>query len=166
MQIFPARSLARHFGFVVVCVLALALAGCAGMLNRDPIRLNVVGITPLQGQGLEMRFAVKLRVQNPNETAIDYSGIALELDLNGKPFATGVSNQAGSVPGFGETVLSVPVSVSALSAVRQALRLAEGKTLDDVPYVLRGKLAGGALGSVRFTDSGTLSLPGMSQGSR
>jgi len=30
--------------------------------------------------------------------------------------------------------------------------------------VVRGKLAGGALGSVRFTDSGTIKLPGPGEG--
>ena len=157
---FPARAAARFPSIALIALLAMSLAGCAGMLYRDPVRINVVGLEPLQGQGLEMRFNVKLRVQNPNDAAIDYKGVALDLDVNGKPFATGVSDQSGSVPAFGETVLSVPVTVSAFSAMRQALRLAEGSNLDDLPYVLRGKLAGGPLGGTRFTDTGSLSLPG------
>ena len=43
--------------------------------------INVVGIEPLQSQDLEVRFAVKLRVQNPNETPIDYNGVALDLEV-------------------------------------------------------------------------------------
>lgn len=106
-------------------LLALALAGCASLPGRDPLNVQVAGVEPLEGQGLEMRMAVKLRVQNPNDSAVDYDGAALELELNGKRFATGVSNERGSVPRFGETVLTVPVSVSAFSAIRQALGLAD-----------------------------------------
>jgi hypothetical protein len=50
-------------------------------------------------------------------------------------------------------------TVSAYAAVRQALGLVDGAKLDNLPYVLRGKLAGGLFGGVNFTDKGTLSLP-------
>ncbi len=153
----PARILLGHFLIIVTAL--LALGGCAGMAVRDPVRINVVGIDPLPGQGLEMRFNVKLRLQNPNDSAIEYDGVALELELNDQPFATGVSDRKGSIPRFGESVLSVPVTVSALAAVRQALGLAEGASVDNLPYVLRGKLAGGVFGTMRFTEEGTLSLP-------
>lgn len=141
-------------------LLALALGGCAGMLARDPVRMTVVGIEPLPGEGLEMRFNLKLRLQNPNEVPLDYDGLAVELELNGKPFASGVSDRKGNVPRFGETLFRVPVTVSAFNAMRQALAIVEGDTLDDVPYVLRGKLGGGAFGVTRFSEKGTLSLPG------
>lgn len=146
-----------------VCVAAgllLALGGCASLQGRDPLQINVVGLEPIEGQGLELRMAIKLRVQNPNDAPISYDGVALELDLNGRSFATGVSDQSGLVPRYGETVLSVPVSVSAFSAMRQALGLADASTFENVPYVLRGKLAGGTFGGTRFSDRGTLSLPG------
>ncbi|MFJ4142525.1 LEA type 2 family protein [Pseudomonas sp. NPDC089734] len=140
-------------------LMALTLSACALFSHRDPVNINVVGIDPLPGQGLEMRMAVKLRLQNPNETAIDYNGVALDLDVNGKLLASGVSDQQGSIGRFSETVLVVPVSVSAFSALRQAVGLTQTQRLDNVPYTLRGKLAGGVLGTVRFSDSGTLSLP-------
>jgi len=157
----PQHAFPLFFRAALTVLLAFSLAGCAGLLNRDPVRINVVGLEPLAGQGLEMRFAVRLRVQNPNDAPIDYDGVALELEVNGKPFATGVSNQSGSVPRFGETVFSVPVSVSAFSAARQALGVATGSTLKGLPYVIRGRLAGGAFGGVRFVDRGTLDFPGL-----
>ena len=136
-----------------------ALSGCAAVGARDPVRVHLVGLEPLPGQGLELRFAVKLRVQNPNETAIDYDGVALELTVNRKSLATGVSDEKGSVPRFGETVIAVPVTISAFAALRQALGIAEGDSLDNIPYALSGKLAGGPFGVFRFSDEGTLSLP-------
>ena len=151
-----ARALAALF---VLFLASLMLAGCASLAYREPVRINVVGLEPIPGEGMEMRFKVKLRVQNPNETAIDFDGLALDLDLNGRPFATGVSDGAGSVPRFGETLIEIPVSVSAIAVVRQALGVIEGDGKAEVPYALRGRLAGGLLGGMRFSDSGTLKLP-------
>jgi len=160
MLSYPGPVFVRILLGVATLLLALALGGCAGMLARDPVRMSVVGIEPLPGEGLEMRFNLKLRLQNPNEAPLDYDGLAVELELNGKPFASGVSGTKGSVPRFGEALLGVPVTVSAFTAMRQALAVVEGGTLDDVPYVLRGKLGGGAFGVKRFSEKGTLSVPG------
>lgn len=144
---------------LLLSLLALGLGGCASLAQREPVRVNVVGLEALPGEGMEMRFKVKLRVQNPNETPIDFDGLALELELNGKPFATGVSDRTGSVPRFGEALVEIPVSVSAIAVVRQALGVIEGDTTTEVPYTLRGRLAGGLLGGTRFSDSGRLKLP-------
>ncbi|MGP6419741.1 LEA type 2 family protein [Pseudomonas putida] len=149
----------RRAHAVILSLLLLSLSACALFPNRDPVNINVVGLEPLPSQDLEVRFAIKLRVQNPNETAIDYNGIALDLEVNGRPLASGVSDQVGSIPRFSETVVSVPVSVSAFSVLRQTLGLSQTQTLDNLPYVLRGKLAGGVFGTMRFVDSGKLSLP-------
>ncbi|ATH80918.1 LEA type 2 family protein [Ectopseudomonas hydrolytica] len=142
-----------------VVLLAAALGACASFTERDPLRIDLVGLEPLPGQGLEVRFAVKLRVQNPNDRAVDFNGVALDLEVNGRPLASGVSDQRGSVPRFGETLVSVPVSISAFSAMRQAWGASGYQPGQGLPYVLRGKLAGGLFGSRRFSDSGTLDWP-------
>ncbi|VVM39549.1 hypothetical protein PS858_01329 [Pseudomonas fluorescens] len=154
----------RRVHAVVLSLLLLSLSACALLPNRDPLNINVVGFEPLQSQDMEVRFAVKIRVQNPNETAITYNGVALDLSVNGQPLASGVSDQSGSIARFSETVLTVPVSVSAFSVLRQTLGLSQTQTLNNLPYVLRGKLAGGLFGTMRFTDSGRLSLPGSTVG--
>jgi LEA14-like dessication related protein len=105
-----------------------------------------------------VRMAVKLRVQNPNDAALDFDGISMTLDVHGSTFATGVSDARGSVPRFGETIVTVPVSVSALAAVRQVIALATGER-SRVDYALRGRLSGPALGSLRFESKGELALP-------
>ncbi|VVP51323.1 hypothetical protein PS896_05389 [Pseudomonas fluorescens] len=149
----------RRLHAVMLSMLLLSLSACALFPNRDPVNINVVGLEPLPSQDLEVRFAIKIRVQNPNETAIDYNGIALDLEVNGHSLASGVSDQSGSIGRFSETIVSVPVSVSAFSVLRQTLGLSQTQSLDNLPYVLRGKLAGGVFGTMRFVDSGTLSLP-------
>lgn len=142
---------------LLIALLALTLGACAALSPRDPLNVQVAGIQPLQGEGLEARFLVKLRLQNPNEGAIDYSGVALDLEVNGRRLASGVSDQRGTVPRFGERARSTGDHLG-LSAARQALGLAENIGIDAVPYVLRGKLAGGLFGTQRFIEKGTFDL--------
>lgn len=144
---------------VTACLLCLLLGACASFGERDPLRISLAGFEPLTGQGMEMRFLLKLRVQNPNDDSIAFDGVALDLTVNGQPLASGVSDQAGEVPRFGEALVEVPLTVSAFSAFRQAWGLGNRPALDGLPYVLSGKLGGGFWGTRRFSDTGTLKLP-------
>jgi hypothetical protein len=143
----------------ILVLLSLGLAGCAGLTGSDPVRVQFAGLEPLPGEGLEWRMLLKLRVQNPNEQPVDFDGASVELDLRGQPFASGVSDARGSVPRFGEAVLTIPVTVSALSVARQAFELVAGRQGAPLDYVLRGKLAGPALGGVHFQSTGQLTWP-------
>lgn len=140
-------------------MLLMAMGACSLFQARDPLAINVIGIDPLPGQDLELRMAVRLRVQNPNETPIEFNGISLKLEVNGQPLAAGVSDQQGSIGRYGERVLVVPVSITAFSFLRQAVGLGRMNALEGMPYVVHGKLAGGVFGTVRFTDEGRLALP-------
>lgn len=153
----------KIFGLTLCLVLA-SLSACALFPQRDPLNINVVDIEPLPSEDLEMRFAVTLRLQNPNDSAIDYNGAALDLEVNGRPLASGVSDQHGRIGRFSEGVLVVPVSVSAFSVLRQTLGLGQTQGFDNLPYVLRGKLAGGLFGTLRFVERGHLSLPNAAAG--
>jgi LEA14-like dessication related protein len=144
---------------LLLLVLATLTTGCASLLGADPVRVNVAGVESLPGGGLEMRMLVKLRVQNPNDTAIDYDGVYLQLDVQGSTFATGVSAERGSIPRYGEAVIAVPVTVSALNVVRQALKMLDGKPVDRIGYDMSGKLGGAALGGTHFRSQGELALP-------
>lgn len=141
-----------------LAILLLALAGCAGLGLRDPVSVNVVGLEPMKGEGMETRFALKLRVQNPNENPVEYDGVFVELDVAGSRLASGVSDQRGVVPRYGEAVITLPMSVSIGAMIRQAIGLATGERVR-ADYQLRGKLAGPAFGDHRFESSGELQLP-------
>jgi LEA14-like dessication related protein len=146
---------------LLVCAAALGLGACATTgPARDPLQVTVAGIDPLPGEGLELRMLVKLRVQNPNETAIAFSGAAVRLDVFDKTFASGVSDATGTVPRYGETVVSVPVTVSAFRMARQVMGMLDGKPVDKVPYALSGKLSGGTFRTIRFSSRGELDVPG------
>ena len=127
---------------LVLALATLALAGCASLPEHDPLQVTVAGIEPLQGEGLELRLLVKLRVQNPNESAIEYDGIYVQLDVQDRTFATGVSDQPGTVPRFGEAVIAVPVTVSVMRMVRQVMGVLDDQPVEVVRYELSGKLTG------------------------
>ena len=142
----------RRLALQSAAALAL-LAGCAGLPWQQPVNVQVVDLQALDGQALELRFLCVLRVQNPNDHDIRFSGVALDLQVRGSPFATGVSDIAGTLPRYGEVLVAVPVSASAMNMARVAigLFLNERPRLD---YVLRGHV-----GSARFESSGELTLP-------
>jgi LEA14-like dessication related protein len=139
-------------------VVATVLSACAATTPLDALQVNVVGVDQLPGEGLELRMAVKLRIQNPNNTPLTFDGVALNLELRGHDFANGVSNHAGTIPRFGETVLVVPVSVSATAVVRQIYSLAMGDR-GSVNYIARGKLSGTGVLATRFETKGQMQLP-------
>jgi LEA14-like dessication related protein len=133
----------------------LALAGCSTVPARDPLQVTVAGIEPMEqkGEGLEMRLLVKLRVQNPNPTAVDYAGAYVKVEVQDRTFATGVSNAPGSIAGFSEAVVEVPVTVSMLRMFRQVLAMKDEPAGDRITYAMSGKL-----GSHRFSATGEFSL--------
>jgi LEA14-like dessication related protein len=136
----------------------LMLAGCASLPGQDPLRVTLAGVESLPGQGMEVRMAVKLRVQNPNDAPVNFDGVAVTLELRGMDFASGVSNASGSVPRFGETVITVPLTVSALAMARQVISLVSGDN-PKVEFVARGKLSDGSFGGARFESKASFDLP-------
>ena len=145
---------------VLMILAALTLGACAGLQPRDPVQVTVADIDSLPAEGLEFRMMVKLRVQNPNDAPIEYDGVYVQLDVLDKTFATGVSNQHGSIPPFGESVIGVPVTVSTLRMAVYAFGLLDGKPIDRINYKLHGKLSGPVFGSTRFQAQGDFALPG------
>jgi LEA14-like dessication related protein len=143
---------------------SLALAACTGLALRDPLQVTVGGVEALPGEGLELRLLLKLRVQNPNDAPIEYNGVSVNLDVQGRTFATGVSDASGTVPRFGEAVIGVPVTVSALRMARQMMGMMDGAPVDKIRYDMTGKLNGPGFGAARFRSEGELALPTPPQG--
>ena len=137
---------------------AFALGACASMPGRDPLQVTVADIEPLPGEGMELRMLVKLRVQNPNDAPVEYTGAYVKLDVLDQTFATGVSDQRGSIPRYGESIVGVPVTASMLKVAVNALGIFAGKPVDRISYKLEGKLDGPGFGSERFKAQGEFSL--------
>lgn len=145
---------------ILIVVAVSNLPGCAGLPGREPAQVTVANIQPLPGEGLEVRMLVKLRVQNPNDAPLEYDGVYVKMDVMDKTFATGVSDERGSIPRYGESVIDVPVTISTLRVGLQAFSLMlNGKVPERVNYRMNGKLGGPAFGSMTFQADGELALP-------
>lgn len=144
---------------LLLLLLIPGLIGCATMSTRDPLNIDVAGIEPLPGEGLEMRMAVKIRIQNPNENEVKFTGSALTLYLNDNKLGNGVSDVSGTVPRYGETVITIPVTVSAFSAAQQLFGVLGGTGLDEITYRVSGKLQGSSFRSLKFSDEGKFRMP-------
>jgi len=151
---------------VIFLLFSILLSGCATLSGIDAPNVRVVGLEPLPSEEFEVRFALKLRVQNPNESPLEYDGLSVSLDLDGQGLASGVSKASGKIPRFGDEVLTVPISISALRVVRQLFsratqaRSKESTIRKPIVYKLNGKLGApeGSFRTTRFSDSGELDL--------
>lgn len=145
---------------LLLAVVTMLLSACASMPGRTPLQVTVAGIESLPGEGMEIRMLVKLRVQNPNEAPLEYDGVYLQLDVQGKTYATGVSDEKGVIPRFGEGVVEVPVTISALRAALNAYGVMRGGAPEKLNYQASGRFGGSVFGSMSFSAEGDVALPG------
>ncbi len=112
---------------VPVLMVVLLLAGCASLGGyRDPPRVSLVSIEPLDMTLLEQRYALQLRILNPNDVALPVSGLNYSIEINRREFAYGVSRQSVTIPAHGEALLDVEVISNLLSLMRQMQELGAG----------------------------------------
>lgn len=152
-------SISRRALLALLAFGLLLSVGCASFQYPEPINVIIAGVEPLEGAGLEVRMLVRLRIQNPNNSPLEFSGLSVQLDVQGKRFATGVSDAGGSVPRFGEALVDVPVSISVFGIARQAMSIINKELRGKLAYEMTGQLAGPAFNSVNFTSKGEFTLP-------
>lgn len=139
--------------------LILLLGACASMMPKsDRIRVTIVDIKPLESTLMEQRFLIKLRLQNRSREVLAVDGMSFDLDLNGKAFASGVSNAAVTAPGFGEVLIEVKVSSTLFGVIRQIQAL-QGREPRPFRYRISGNLSSpGSLFGLGFSESGEIDL--------
>lgn len=151
-----------------ILMLALALSGCAGLGRPlETPRVSLANIQGLESSGMESALLVHLRVQNPNEVDLDIRGTECDVEINGKPFAYGMSNTPVRIPAFGSDTVPVKVYTSVIDIFRGLLSL-PGR--DELSYRVKGKvrLGGGGFipSSLPFESHGSISVKDLSAGKR
>jgi LEA14-like dessication related protein len=147
-----------HMRAVILACL-LGLSACAGWGVREPLNVTIADITPLEMSVLEQRYAVKVRLLNPNDAEIAFDGVAFDLEINDKPFAKGVSSQGGVLPRFGEAVIEMQVVSGLQNILRQIAELQKGDRAG-FTYRIKGRLhSTGGLGSIPFDTKGEFAFP-------
>ena len=154
------RSLIR---FMVVAAVLLG-GGCATLSGMNPPRVNVSNVTPQDMTLFEQKFLVQLRIQNPNDFDLEVKAMTFNLDLNGKSFATGLSNKQVTIPRFGSEVVDVEV-ISGITGILRQLKSFSGGGSPNFTYRLRGKvyLEKPHSGSLSFDEEGEIELPGLNE---
>ena len=148
------------FRHAVLTLLLLLLTACAGVDSyRDPIRVTVSGIQVLESTLLEQLYLVTLRIQNHNEEPIAIRGGSFDLEINGKDFGSGVTDQAVTVPGYSDAKVEVRM-VSTVFGMLRLIQSMRERTDQSMQYEISGRLsAEGVLGGLPFREAGEISLP-------
>jgi len=128
-----------------VVILAVLLSGCASLfwMGEKP-HVDIVNVTPKEMRLLEQTFLLELRIQNPTETDLDINGMSFELEINGQPFARGVSNQSLKVERLSTKVVQVEAYTGLISILRQLSEAKKGSYASGFKYRLKGSIHTGA----------------------
>ena len=153
----PVRMRCRVWAMGMAC--GLLLAACAGLsgISQRP-ELSLSSLEGVDLGLLEQRYLLRLRVRNPNDADLLVRGLSFAVELNGKPFARGVSDQSVTVPRLGEALLEVSATSSLGSFWRQWREVARA-TPQELTYRLSGQVSVQGLGSVPFDEKGALPMP-------
>ncbi|MDX2499093.1 MAG: LEA type 2 family protein [Deltaproteobacteria bacterium] len=123
---------------VAILVAYLALSGCAGVGKQlDPPLISLANIRVQKVSGLETVFEIQMRVFNANDIDLNVKGISAELEINGQPFATGVSNTPVNIPSYGTELVTVTVYSSVINMFKSIYGLKDSEELN---YRLKGKV--------------------------
>ncbi|MDX9835229.1 MAG: LEA type 2 family protein [Desulfobulbus sp.] len=166
-----SRTYSKAALCVTLCCALALLGGCAAMhaLKESP-RVTVADVRVRDIKTMETILVLELRIQNPNDVAIELYGINCEMEVDGRHFASGIADANQTiVPPFGTT--TVPVSVYAsvfdmVSSVLDLIQTSENASSRGKPvtYLIKGTVNAGVHGFKKefpFTSSGELSLKGI-----
>lgn len=140
-------------------LLALSLTACAWLPQKPQApRVNLVSVQFSSMELLEQRYGLTLRIQNPNDFALNIQGLDFEVELNHMPFASGVAGQHVAVPAFGEVLMQVEVSSSVWSLARQLREVGEGRQ-EEFNYRIHGRMSlANRFTAIPFESAGTIPL--------
>ncbi len=128
----------RNVPAISILIISLLLAGCAGLgKSLEPPRVSLADIQVDNFTGFETVFQIQLRVINTNDIDLNVKGLEAQLEINGQPFATGVSNTPVKIPSFGTELVTVALYSSVIKMFRSVYGLHES---EELKYRLNGKL--------------------------
>jgi LEA14-like dessication related protein len=138
--------------------LFLAPLGCATPENVQPPSVNLTNLQLGSPGLLSQALKISVRIGNPNDFDIPLTGLSFNLEVNGQPFAEGLSNESITVPRLGYANLKVDGTASTIGLIMQFMTLGQR---DKIDYRLFGRAHVGHLGfkdAVPFERKGSMSI--------
>jgi LEA14-like dessication related protein len=134
-----------YSGYLFQLLCAALLSACAAMsanqsTYEEAPRVSLASIQPRAANLYEQRYGLQLRIQNPNDEKIPIKGLSYSLEIKGREFAYGVSQQSVSIPSFGEALLDVDVVSNFLNMLQELQENSE-ETHSNLKYRLFGSIA-------------------------
>ena len=124
---------------MLLALLGLGFTACTSVTNPGkPPRISIVSIRPVAISLLEQRYMITMRIQNPNSAPLAIEGLDYHLNINGKSFAEGVSNQHVTIDGYSEKALELGVRSTTAQMFEQLKSLAGSNGRLD--YSIQGHL--------------------------
>ena len=149
----------RRWLLTPLCLVFL-VGACAGPLTSDvePPQVSVAGLGFGRPGLFEQELRVDLRLQNPNDFAVDIDSLKFNLELNDIQFARGQTAADFELPALGETVVPVDILVPTNDLIDKVMEIGTGESLS---YRLTGTAELGSLFGfpIPFSREGQLALP-------
>lgn len=126
--------------FVLILFFSLGLAACSGLpwnAIAPTVRVTDVAIKSLGL--LEQRLDVGLRISNPNDFDLTIEALEFELDVNGRPFASGLSRKLTLIPAVASAMLRVDAFLQSKDLIQQFKNLSPDGLKAGVAYRLKGR---------------------------
>ncbi len=145
---------------ITVLAWFLLVTGCASLTTpMDPPNVSLESFDSLPStEGGAPRFLIKLRVQNPNEQALDIAGISYAIELVGTEVVTGVSKDIPVIDGYSEGVVSIEASLKLFQVLKLLASLGQTQE-DDLTYRFTAKIDfKGLVPTQRVEEEGQISL--------
>lgn len=126
---------------LLVLFIALGLVACSGLpLNAVAPKVSVASVS-IQSLGVfEQRFDVGLRVSNPNDFDLKIEALEFDLEVNGRPFASGLAPVATLIPATSSVELKVDAVMQSRNLLEQLRGVQPDALKEGVPYRINGRI--------------------------
>jgi LEA14-like dessication related protein len=128
-----------HTRIFAVALLSLLALACEAFPGRGRVRVpdvSVSNVTSGTMQGFESTVRIDLRISNPNPFPLQIDGLRFQLDLNGRRFARGQTDQVVEIPRLGDASVSLDVRTGLGDMLRQIPAVND----TDFKYTIEGEL--------------------------
>ena len=126
---------------VWILFFSIGLAACSGLpWNAVAPKVSVADVAIKSLSLFEQHLDVGLRISNPNDFDLTVEALEFELDVNGRPFASGRSGTRTLIPAAASAMLRVDTFMQAKDLIKQFKTLSPDALKDGVPYRIRGRI--------------------------